>query len=211
MLLGPGSDQVQGLEPTTQVAFIAPDAHVRHLGILISAADQAAATREMFVKRLAAVRLHIRSWSRFSLTYLGRLHIAKQVLASSLYFHVSFMAPPDDLLDQLVQCIDRFVVQGHWAEGPEPPLPRVPGLAVECLPWEAGGLNRVDVAGQVQALQAKVAALLLHPRRHPWKALMRAAFSKQVPGLGPAVLLIQLAPCCCSGRLPQYVGYWRAF
>jgi hypothetical protein len=80
MLLGPGSDQVQGMEPTTQVSFVAPKEHVRHLGILISAADPAAANRAMFVKRLTAVRLHVRSWARFSLSYLGRLHIAKQVL-----------------------------------------------------------------------------------------------------------------------------------
>ncbi len=45
------------------------------------------------------------------------------------------------------------------------------------------------VAQQVQALQAKFAALLLHPRRPPpsaWKVLMRAAFTRQVPGLGYA-------------------------
>jgi hypothetical protein len=67
MLLAPGSNQVQGLEPTTGVIFVAPGGHVRHLGILISATDQDAATRTMFVKRLTAVRLHIRSWARFNL------------------------------------------------------------------------------------------------------------------------------------------------
>jgi hypothetical protein len=39
----------------------------------------------------------------------------------------------------------------------------------------------------------KVAALLLHPRRHPWKVLMRAAFIRQVPGLGYAECVIQPA------------------
>ncbi len=78
--------------------------HVHHLGILISAADPAAATTAMFVKRLTAVRLHVRSWARFSLSsYLGQLHmciIAKQVLAAAC----SFMLPSgglteDDILD----------------------------------------------------------------------------------------------------------------
>ena len=68
VLLGPGGELVHGVEPTTQVSFVAPGDHVRHLGILISAADQPAATKAMFEKRLLAVRLHIRSWSRFSLT-----------------------------------------------------------------------------------------------------------------------------------------------
>ena len=40
MLLGPGADQVHGVEPVTQVPFVAPAEHVRHLGILISAGDQ---------------------------------------------------------------------------------------------------------------------------------------------------------------------------
>jgi hypothetical protein len=144
MLLGPGADQVHGVEPVTQVPFVAPAEHVRHLGILISAGDQPAATRAMFAKRLTAVRLHIRCWARFSLSYLGRLHIAKQVLASSIYYHASFMLPPEDLLAELVQCNDRFIVQGHWDDGPVPPLAHVPSMTVECLPWEAGGLNRVE-------------------------------------------------------------------
>jgi hypothetical protein len=108
------------------------------------------------------------------------------------------------ILDQVVECIDRFVARWHWEEGPEPPLSRVPGVAVECSPWDAGGLNRVDVVAQVQALQAKVAALLLHPRRHPWKVLMQAAFNRQVPGLGYAVLLSRLEPRCGLG----WIGMW---
>ncbi len=64
------------------------------------------------------------------------------------------------------------------------------------------GLNRVDVVAQVHALQAKVAALLLHPRRHPWKVLMlAAAFTRQVPdsaGWSPAG--------CGSGRLDRHVA-----
>jgi hypothetical protein len=59
-----GADHVAGVEPdiVTQVPFVAPSVHVRHLDILISAADLEAATRPMFAKHLTAVRLrHIRS------------------------------------------------------------------------------------------------------------------------------------------------------
>jgi hypothetical protein len=75
------------------------------------------------------------------------------------------------------------------------------------MPWDAGGLDRVDVTNvtaQMHGLQAKVAALLLHPRRHTWntwKVLMRAAFARQVPGLGHAALVSQLQPRCTQGRL----------
>ena len=61
------------------------------------------------------------------------------------------MLPPEDLLAELVQCIDRFIVQGHLDDGPVPPLTHVPSMTVECLPWEAGGLNRVNVAAHMIA------------------------------------------------------------
>jgi hypothetical protein len=84
------------MEPTPQVSLVAPKDHVR----------------------LTAVRLHVRSWARFSLSYLGRLHIAKQVLASSLYFHSSFMLPPEDVLDQVVECIYSCSPAGALGGGP---------------------------------------------------------------------------------------------
>jgi hypothetical protein len=164
----------------------------------------------MFAKRLTAVRLRIRDWCRFDLSYLGRLHVAKQVLASSLYFHASFVSPPQPLLSQLVDCIDRFVVRGLLVEGEVPPLRNVPCAAVESLPFELGGLQRADVPLQIVALHAKVAAMMVHPRRHPWKVLMRRAFERQVPGLGPAVLVSQLRPGMHVGRSQRLVGYWRA-
>jgi hypothetical protein len=119
------------------------------------------------VKRLTVVRLQVRCWALFRLSYLRRLRVAQQVLASSILFHASFMLLPQDLMKDLVQCIDRFVVQGHWDDGPVPPVLHTPSAAVECLLRELGGLHRVDVVAQLQGLQAKVVAMLLHPRRHP--------------------------------------------
>ena len=54
--------------------------------------------------------------------------------------------------------------------------------------------------------------MLLHPRRHPWKALLRAAFGKHAPGLGHAVMVSGLKPrCSASTRLERHVGYWKAY
>ena len=58
---------------------------------------------------------------------------------------------------------------------------------------------------------AKVGAMLLHPRRHPWKVLMRAAFARHVPSLGAAVLVSRLQPRRSERRLERHVGYWKAF
>ena len=95
-------------------------------------------------------------------------------------------------------------------DGPVPPLWRAVPAAVESLPWALGGLQRADIPLQIDALQAKVAALLLHPRVRPWKVLMRRAFERMVPALGPAVLVSSLRPVLCAGRSPRHVGLWRA-
>jgi hypothetical protein len=58
----------------------------------------------------------------------------------------------------------------------------------------------------VQALQAKVAAMLLHPRRRAWKVLMQRAFQRYVPALGPAVFVSTYK----AGRSSRHVEYWRA-
>jgi hypothetical protein len=74
--------------------------NVRHLGILISTADPAAANRAMFVMRLTAVRLH-RSWARVSAsasaTWAGCTLPNRCWLAPCLYFHASFMLPSEDI------------------------------------------------------------------------------------------------------------------
>jgi hypothetical protein len=64
------------------MAFVQPQDTMRHLGILLSACDQKEATGKMCAMRLKAV---ICCWGKFDLSYLGRGHVAKQILANSLY------------------------------------------------------------------------------------------------------------------------------
>jgi hypothetical protein len=71
--------------------------------------------------------------------------------------------------------------------------------------------ERISVHRCMIALQAKVAAMLLHPRRHAWKTLMRRAFHRYLPALGPAVLVSALSPACAAGRDPRQVKYWKCF
>ena len=56
------------------VPFVAPGDHTRHLGVLLSAGDVEGAAKAMFAKRRAGVFLRVRSWARFDLSYLGRVH-----------------------------------------------------------------------------------------------------------------------------------------
>jgi hypothetical protein len=77
MMLGPqAASPPVGPEPLTGMQFVQPGKSVRHLGILLSATAQEAATEQMFDKRGEAIRLRINVWSRFDLSGLGRLHVA---------------------------------------------------------------------------------------------------------------------------------------
>ncbi len=99
------------------------------------------------------------------------------------------------------------MAKGCLEEGPIRPLMHMPSKAVESLPWLGhGGVQRADIpAAQVQALQAKVAAMLLHPRRHAWKVLVQRAFQRYVPALGPAVFVSNYAPAN-KGRSSRHVA-----
>ncbi len=63
------------------------------------------AAKAMFAKRRAGVFLRVRSWARFDLSYLGRLHVAKQVLANTFCYHATFVAPPPDWM-----CCSRWCI-----------------------------------------------------------------------------------------------------
>lgn len=198
-------------EVETGVQFVPPAQHIRHLGVLLSAGDPEGACRAMFAKRRAGVQLRIRSWARFQLSYLGRLLVAKQVLASSLYYHATFDCPPRDVLEQIVECVDSFVEFGRWVEpGEAGVVRRLPSAAVESLGYALGGLRRPDIPAQVMALHAKVAAMLLHPRRHDWKELMRRALEREAPRLGPAALVSLCLPVACAGRSGRRLAYRKA-
>ena len=51
------------------------------------------------------------SWASF----LGRVHVAKQVLAASLWYHASFERPLEQLLKQLSRQLRRFVASAQQA------------------------------------------------------------------------------------------------
>jgi hypothetical protein len=71
-----------GPHAATGVPFVAPGEAVRHLGVPLVVGDAGTAIRAVFSRKLQAIRFRILRWGRFKLTYAGRVHVAKQVLAS---------------------------------------------------------------------------------------------------------------------------------
>ena len=50
-----------------------------------------------------------RHWAARGLSFLGRVHVAKQVLAASLWYHASFQRSSEQLLKQLSQQLLKFM------------------------------------------------------------------------------------------------------
>ena len=64
----------------------------------------------------------MRQWGRFGLSYLGRLYIAKQVLASMVYYRAQFTRPEPAQLQEIVGLIVGFIARiAHDGAGVEDP------------------------------------------------------------------------------------------
>ena len=55
------------------------------------------------------VEARIARWSGFPLSTLGRAYVAKQVLASMVTYHATFVPVPQELLERLCRAIHTFV------------------------------------------------------------------------------------------------------
>ena len=57
----------------------------------------------------------VRHWAARGLSSLGRVHVAKQVLAAWLWYRASFQRPSEQLLKQLNQQLRKFVASAQQA------------------------------------------------------------------------------------------------
>ena len=194
----------------TGITFKSPLEPVRHLGIPLTTGDQSAAVSVLYGKKLQAICARIRHWSRYNLSFLGRLHVAKQVLASTISYHATFLAPPEDQLACISRVLHGYVLSGNLlGDADTSPLRHRPSRYVASLPRDMGGVSLVDLEAFGHALRAKVPAMLLHPKWCHWKGLMAAAFDTACPGIGVG-LLVQQTRCYGSAapRLsPRHTSY----
>lgn len=180
---------------------------LRHLGIFLST-DLAAGHAKTFAGLLHGVRQRAVLWRQHRLSWLGRAYVAKQVLASMVSYHATFLPPPRQMLARIAHIISAFVAGASPAAGGEGGGGvGHPALHVTSLPWEEGGVAMVDPCLQAECLQAKVAARLLQPGPHPWKQLMARRLHRALPALGPAVVVssLQVTARHLDGRLLAYV------
>jgi len=164
------------------------------------------------------------------------VHVAKQVLAASLWYHASFERPLEQLLKQLSRQLRRFVASAQQASHSDdalalakgksqgnaqlpsaaPGAALFPGELTSSLPLSKGGVGLVHVPTQVQALQAKVISRLLEPERLAWKVFqlyhLSQASQVQPLGYGASILFSTLSTdqLQLPARLSAYVAAFRA-
>ena len=204
---------LEGLHHGSGITFAGPSSVVKHLGVHLTKGDRAAASDAMWRRRLRAVAASVQHWDTVDLTLLGRVHVAKQVMASTLTYHATFVEPPAQFIASVTRLIDSFVMgRPVDVEGTDAVVRGSPPATVMALPLAEGGLAAVDVGAQATALRARVAARLLHPQRRPWKRLAAAAFEAALPGVGVAALLTALQPSRAvqRGLPPRLASYWKA-
>lgn len=192
--LGLGSlSHLSGPDPVTGVTFAAPGDSVKHLGIPLSNEPDAAATA-LHTAILGKVEARIARWSGFRLSLLGRAYVAKQVLASMVTYHATFIPVPRDLLERLCRALHTFVAANRpVALGAAAAL--YPGKEVCFRVAADGGIALVDIRSQILALQAKVMGRLLEPEQLAWKAYFDHWLYRSTAWLGAQ------APGTLSGRL----------
>ena len=193
-----------------------------------------AACHQTFTGIHQAIKAKARHWSARGLSFLGRVHVAKQVLAASLWYHASFQQPPKQLLQQISRQLSQYVASAQHhrhsdaalalAQGnsqdyaalpaPAPSAALFPRVLTSSLPPAQGGVGLVEVPTQIQALQAKVVSRLLEPERLAWKVLQLHHLSNaphtRALAYGATILFSTVSISCL--QLPARVtGYVTAF
>lgn len=156
----------------------------RHLGIPLTT-NMTTAANLCYTSRIQRLQHIGRGWQRHGLSFVGRVHVAKQVLGNALAYHFSFVPPTPPQLAALRKCIDGFTA---WSLLPEDAslvchnrALLKPTPVVACQDRAVGGVCHLDLDSFLAALHAKPIAQIAQPGQQPWKQLLRALLTEWAP------------------------------
>lgn len=115
MVLG-SHPPLSALHAGTGAVFVSQQETIRHLGILLTTGDRTAAAHLLYQKRLVGIHSRIAHWQKISLSHLGRVHVAKQVLANTLAYHATFVQPTQQQQQAIQIAVDWYVLQGQLVQ-----------------------------------------------------------------------------------------------
>ena len=163
---GEGASMDAFTDAATAIEYVGATSTVRHLGIEIGAdaAATAAARDQRLNAKLGIISSRIATWSRHNLSYLGKVYVARQVLASILAYHFTFLQPKPATLRAIQSAIFSYVKR-TTSGSPQ----FYPAASIATLPFRDGGVRLPDLLCAPAALRAKYASRMLEPAHHPWK------------------------------------------
>ena len=201
---------VVGLHEATGITFPAADEPPKLLGLAFTT-NLALAAQCNFPARKKSLLAAKHAWLKQALTFYGRAHVAKQVMASAFLYHWSVQPPNAEELDFVEQTIQDFLLKApHPSDGTCRTMhPRLPYAT---LPWADGGMSLTDLRVLLKCMQAKFVALVFAPGVQPWKELFRHALAKAAPlGAGPDFVLRHVTCAPLADLLPRVQVMAQAF
>jgi Reverse transcriptase (RNA-dependent DNA polymerase)/Ring finger domain len=198
-------------------ASMNPDLQARHqaTGFLLQPRDRVARSlgipftrdadvhaREAFGNMAGKLVAAGAAWDSLLLNQTGRVHVARQCLASKPVYQAHAAVPNARDLLGMQQAINRFVARSGRKEE-ETPRPRAlfPNQFFMMLPADKGGVGLPHLKSHFQAMIAKTAWLLFRYTGHPWQQLFRheAALAAQArPGLPPGYHWLVTCPAAAG-------------
>ncbi|KAJ3582744.1 hypothetical protein NHX12_000281 [Muraenolepis orangiensis] len=166
------------------------------LGVWLGSEDMVAQSWEGLLGKVQA-KLAKWKWLLPQLSYRGRVLVANNLVASSLWHRLQVITPPLGLMKQLQRLLVDFFWSGHhW----------VPA-SVLYLPVAEGGQGLVDITARTAAFRLQAAQRLLYGASPCWLAMARLLLCR-AGGFGfdkhlfllkaPAYEITGLAPFYCS-------------
>lgn len=177
LLIGSAAAQPPFLDAATGIQYSSQPQ--RHLGLPIGS-DTADALVALQRAKLASIAHTIALWSRHSLTFLGRVYVARQCLASKLAFVFTFIPPDPAVYRDIQATIFGYVKTGRLLAADHRHLGAAthPSRLVSALPLGDGGVRLPDLSNAPVSLRLKYVTRLLEPTFHPWKAFATQWFGR---------------------------------
>lgn len=163
---------------------------VRHLGVPVApGVDPNVVAHAAFAHGVGGLVKEAITWRSQALSLVGRVHIARQCMASQLVYPLGYLRPDPPQLQQLSLAITRFVAAASHPADAAPYSDRLyPCTAAFALPREEGGLGFPVLQHVSVAMQAKLIAQLPGVAVRPWQALVRHLLADPVSGLASWVV-----------------------
>ena len=185
---------------------------VRHLGVPVApGVDPGVVAHAAFAHRVGGLVKEAITWRSQALSLVGRVHIARQCMASQLVYPLGYLRPDPAQLQQLSLPITRFVASANHPADAAPYSDRLfPCTAAFALPREEGGLGFPVLQCFSVAMQAKLIAQMPGVAVRPWQALVRHLLADPVTGLASWVVT-QPSSVVLPAALGRLAGHVQCF